>query len=28
MSLHVLAYKLKRVVHIMGSVPLMQAMRA
>ena len=28
MSLHVLAYNLKRVIHIMGSVPLMQAMRA
>jgi transposase len=28
MSLHVLVYNLKRVIHIMGSVPLMQAMRA
>ena len=28
MSLHVLAYNLKRVIHIMGSVPLIQAMRA
>src|ERR1017187_6091409 len=28
MSLHVLAYNLKRVMQIMGMVPLMQAMRA
>jgi len=28
MSLHVLAYNLKRVMRIMGIVPLMQAMRA
>jgi len=28
MSLHVLAYNLKRVIHIMGIVPLMQAMTA
>jgi transposase len=28
MSLHVLAYNLKRVVQIMGSEPLMRAMRA
>ena len=28
MSLHVLAYNLKRVIHIMGSVALMQAMTA
>ena len=28
MSLHVLAYNLKRVMQIMGIVPLMQAMRA
>ena len=28
MSLHVLAYNLKRVIQIMGSVPLMRAMRA
>ena len=28
MSLHVLAYNLKRVMQIMGVVPLMQAMRA
>jgi transposase len=28
MSLHVLVYNLKRVIHIMGSVPLMRAMRA
>jgi hypothetical protein len=27
MSLHVLAYNLKRVMHILGIVPLMQAMR-
>ena len=28
MSLHVLAYNLKRVMQIMGVVPLMEAMRA
>ena len=28
MSLHVLAYNLKRVMQILGIVPLMQAMRA
>ena len=28
MSLHVLAYNLKRVMRIVGIVPLMQAMRA
>ena len=28
MSLHVLAYNLKRVMNIMGTVPLMEAMRA
>jgi hypothetical protein len=28
MSLHVLAYNLKRVIRIVGIVPLMQAMRA
>jgi len=28
MSLHVLAYNFKRVMRIMGAVPLMQAMRA
>ena len=28
MSLHVLAYNLKRVMQIMGIAPLMQAMRA
>jgi hypothetical protein len=28
MSLHVLAYNLKRVMQIMGTMPLMQAMRA
>jgi len=28
MSLHVLAYNLKRVIRILGSVPLMQAMKA
>ena len=28
MSLHVLAYNLKRVMKIMGTVPLMEAMRA
>ena len=28
MSLHVLAYNLKRVMQIVGVVPLMQAMRA
>jgi hypothetical protein len=28
MSLHVLAYNLKRVIQIMGATPLMQAMRA
>jgi transposase len=28
MSLHVLAYNLKRVMHIVGAAPLMQAMRA
>ena len=28
MSLHVLAYNFKRVMQIMGAVPLMQAMRA
>ena len=27
MSLHVLAYNLKRVMRIMGTAPLMQAMR-
>jgi len=28
MSLHVLAYNLKRVLKIMGAIPLMEAMRA
>lgn len=28
MSLHVLAYNLKRVLQIMGTQPLIQAMRA
>jgi hypothetical protein len=28
MSLHVLAYNLKRVLKIMGAVPLMEAMTA
>jgi hypothetical protein len=28
MSLHVLAYNLKRVIAILGTAPLMQAMRA
>ncbi|MDB5516715.1 MAG: transposase [Tardiphaga sp.] len=28
MSLYVLAYNLKRVIAILGAVPLMQAMRA
>jgi hypothetical protein len=28
MSLHVLAYNLKRVIAILGPAPLMQAMRA
>ena len=28
MSLHVLAYSLKRVIEILGAGPLMQAMRA
>ena len=28
MSLHILAYNLKRVMHIMGVLPLMEAMRA
>ncbi len=28
MSLHVLAYNLKRVMNIMGTKPLMEAMRA
>ena len=28
MSLHVLAYNLKRVINIMGTIPLMKAMRA
>jgi hypothetical protein len=28
MSLHVLAYNLKRAIQILGAVPLMKAMRA
>jgi hypothetical protein len=28
MSLHVLAYNLKRAMQILGAVPLMKAMRA
>ena len=28
LTLHVLAYNLKRVMNIMGTVPLMEAMRA
>ena len=28
MSLHVLAYNIKRVMQIMGTIPLMEAMRA
>ena len=28
MSLHVLAYNLKRVIAILGAMPLMEAMRA
>jgi hypothetical protein len=28
MSLHVLAYNLKRVIAILGAAPLMEAMRA
>ena len=28
MALHVLAYNLKRVIKIVGTVPLMEAMRA
>ena len=28
MSLHVLAYNLKRMLQIVGAVPLMEAMRA
>lgn len=28
MSLHILAYNLKRMISIMGVIPLMEAMRA